>query len=348
MKGGRGYDIFPRTLVPRVLLGLAFVGGLAIAVSYLVLYFVTFDFFNPLDLFGNVEVTIENRTDRQLTIYVNGQSEAVVPAGQTTTITTPKIEWRFNKAKLQAIDFNGVIVFEDDFDTGDLKQVDYHIIIEPVAGESENGYPPCTGPETASCLEKQTELQSIARDSCEGSEKRVCIVPLGKVSPALVEHLVDYYADEYGLAITVLTPSAIPRYMVDPQRNQIDASMLGEYMGALFPDDYSDPNAILIGLTSVDLYDKSRAWRYAFGVRSTPANPKGVISTFRMNPETFGEPRDDDLLFSRARKLVSKYIGLLYYGLSPSDDPKSPLYDSILSTADLDKMHEPLPVPVNP
>ena len=348
MKGGREYDIFPRTCKSRALLATVFLGGLAIAASHVVFSFFAFDFFSPLDLFDEVEVTIENRTDRQLTMYVNGQSEAVVPAGQTTTITTPKIEWRFSKAKLQAIDFNGVIVFEDDFDTGDLERLDYRIVIEPAAGELENGYPPCTGPETASCLETQTELQSIARGSCDGSERRVCIVPLGKVSPALVEHLVDHYADEYGLRVTVLTPGAIPQDMVSPQRNQIDAPTLGEYMGTLFPDAYRDPNAVLIGLAPVDLYDEDSHFRYVFGVKRTPTEPKAVVSTFRMNPESFGESRDDDLLFSRARKLVSKYIGLLYYGLPPSDDPESPLYNSILSTANLDNMQEPLPVPGNP
>ena len=348
MKGGRGYDIFPRTWKSRVLLATGLLSGLAIAASYVVFYFVAPDFFSPLDLFDDVEVTIENRTDRQLTIYVNGQSEAVVPAGQTTTMTTAKIEWRFSKAKLQAIDFNGVIVFEDDFDTGDLERLDYRIVIEPVAGELGNRHPPCTGPETPSCLETQTELESIARDSCDGSERRVCIVPLGKVSPALVEHLLDHYADEYGLRVTVLAPGAIPQDMVSPQRNQIDAATLAEYMETLYPETYRDPNAILIGLTPVDLYDMSRAWRYAFGTRGTFAHPEAVVSTFRMNPETFGESRDDDLLFSRACKLVSKYIGLLYYGLPPSDDPESPLYDSILSLDDLDNMEEPLPVPGNP
>jgi hypothetical protein len=63
-----------------------------------------------------------------------------------------------------------------------------------------------------------------------------------------------------------------------------------------------------------------------------------------MNPETFWLPPDDDLMGSRARKLVSKYLGLLFYDLPLSDDPKSPLYDSILGLDDLDNMEGPLPV----
>ena len=64
----------------------------------------------------------------------------------------------------------------------------------------------------------------------------------------------------------------------------------------------------------------------------------------RMSPEFYGEPANDQLFFSRMRKLVSKYIGLLYYGLPPSEDPASPMFDSILGPADLDAMTEPLPV----
>lgn len=132
MPKGRGYDIFPRTWLPRVLLGLAFAAGLAIMAGWVAVIALSFIYF---DIFDEVEVTVENRTERLLTIYVSGQSEAVVPPGQTRSITTLKIQWRFGGALVQAVDDNGVIVFEDDLDLGDLEDVDYHIVIEaPVGG----------------------------------------------------------------------------------------------------------------------------------------------------------------------------------------------------------------------
>jgi predicted Zn-dependent protease len=204
---------------------------------------------------------------------------------------------------------------------------------------------PCTGAELTQCLEAQAELQSISRSYCDGDGKRVCIVPLGQVQPNVIQHSVDHYRDQYGLTITVLTPSAIPSDMVNPLREQVDASTLIEYMGSLFPDAYRDPDVVLIGLTPVDLYDEDSHFRYVFGVKGTATHPKAVVSTFRMNPVTYGEPPNDELLFSRTRKLVSKYIGLLFYCLSASPDPRSPLYESILGVADLDNMEEPLPVP---
>ena len=65
-----------------------------------------------------------------------------------------------------------------------------------------------------------------------------------------------------------------------------------------------------------------------------------------MNPEFYSEPADDELMQSRFRKLLTKYIGLLYYGLPTSSDPTSPMFDSILGPDDLDRMTEPLPVAV--
>ena len=115
-----------------------------------------------------------------------------------------------------------------------------------------------------------------------------------------------------------------------------------------FPDELADPNVVLIGLTPVDLYFEQKDWRYAFGVRGMPPYPQSVISTFRMNPETFGEDGDDGLLFIRARKMFSRHIGLLYYGLPESSDSESLLYSSILSLSDLDHLQEPLPVTPDP
>jgi predicted Zn-dependent protease len=203
---------------------------------------------------------------------------------------------------------------------------------------------PCTGAQLAACLEAQAELEPISRPSCEGSGRRVCLVPLGQVRPDLVQHLVEHYSDQYGLTVTVLTPGAVPSDIVDPLREQVDADALFERVGDLFPEAYRDPEVVLIGITPVDMYSKGSHYHYYFGFVGTFADPKAVISTFRMDPAAYGEPTNDALFFSRVRKLVSKYIGQLHYDLAPSPDPSSPLYDSIMGPSDLDNMREPLPV----
>src|SRR3972149_3545212 len=115
----------------------------------------------------------------------------------------------------------------------------------------------CSGSDLPRCLDEQTALRQLSSASCRGFEKRVCLAPLGEVSPELVEHLVDYYRDEYGISITVLTPNAIPDGMANPDRGQIDVQDLMDYMATLFPTASRDPSAILIGVTPVDMYDRT-------------------------------------------------------------------------------------------
>ena len=42
----------------------------------------------------------------------------------------------------------------------------------------------------------------------------------------------------------------------------------------------------------------------------------------------------------RLQKMVTKDIGILYFGLPQSDDPKSVLYKDVLGPMDLDRMSE--------
>lgn len=202
---------------------------------------------------------------------------------------------------------------------------------------------PCTADALAGCLAAQTAIGSTA--TCEGTGRRVCLAPLGMVSTGLVDHLVAYYRAEYGLDVTVLRPSAIPVSFEDANRQQVDAAGLIKYMETLFPEAYVDPDAVLIGLTPIDVYDATSTFRYVFGVKRTATNPKAVVSSSRMDPLFYGEPEDQALFFSRTRKMFSKYVGLLYYRLTPSPDPASPMYDSIGGPRDVDNMTEPLPVP---
>lgn len=51
----------------------------------------------------------------------------------------------------------------------------------------------------------------------------------------------------------------------------------------------------------------------------------------------------DDLrsaLRSRLRKMVAKNIGIMYFGMSASDNPRSVLFRNVLGVDDLDRMTE--------
>ncbi|MEO7667362.1 MAG: hypothetical protein ABIU97_10070 [Dehalococcoidia bacterium] len=197
---------------------------------------------------------------------------------------------------------------------------------------------PCAPSSYPECLEAQTELVDGSIPTCTGLQ--VCIAPLGQVSPELVRHLTEHFRQQYGLSLYILTPTAIPPDLINDRRQQVDAYDLVDLLDRQFVIPGLAPSAVVIGVTPVDIYISTSTWRYAFGLRSSVS----VISTTRMDPAAYGELPDDELLNSRVRKLLSKYIGFLYYNLDLSADPKSPMFDNILSPDDLDRMDEPLPV----
>ena len=65
-----------------------------------------------------------------------------------------------------------------------------------------------------------------------------------------------------------------------------------------------------------------------------------VVSYARMNPVIFGNLPDDELLQSRLRKMVTKNVGIMCYGLPLSPDPRSVMYGNIGGTDELDVMTE--------
>jgi predicted Zn-dependent protease len=186
---------------------------------------------------------------------------------------------------------------------------------------------------------------SSGDNSCEGTGKRVCLIPFGNFSGDLIGQLVDHYQDQYALQVQVLDEESIPLEVIDPERDQVGAVALIEHMETLFPKEYSDPDAIIIGLTPVDMYTEAQDWRFAFWTSNIRIN-KSVVSSARMNPESFGLEADDDLLYTRVRKVVTRIIGTLYFDLPESNDPRSVLYNNVLSLADLDRMGVDLPTDV--
>jgi hypothetical protein len=94
-------------------------------------------------------------------------------------------------------------------------------------------------------------------------------------------------------------------------------------------------------LTGNDLWSETRPdWRYSLG-RATSRRGRGgfaVVSSARMDPAAYGQIADGAVLARRIHALVGKYLAILSYGESVSNDPASPVYDAIRSPSDLDRM----------
>jgi hypothetical protein len=166
--------------------------------------------------------------------------------------------------------------------------------------------------------------------------RTVAFLPLGSFPVADLERLTTFYQARYGVAIEILPPIQIPAGLEDPNRTQLAAEDLINVIATGIPE-ASDPDRAVIGFVTDDIYIRGRPdWRWAFGLRDEAH--LGVVSTARMGAAA---PILGGILESaRLRKMATRYIGILYFGLPLSFDRDSVLYQDILGVPDLDAMGE--------
>lgn len=182
-----------------------------------------------------------------------------------------------------------------------------------------------------------TGAQGVRLPKVEG--KRIYFVPLGEFPASRIQGLIGHYHEKLSLDVQALPAVAIPPGAMDRERGQLVAEPLLAGLRRALPALTADPNAILIGFTSFDMYPRSMDWKFAFGWRSGTERV-AVVSTARLDLHYPGEPCDPALSGTRLRKVVTKDIGILYYGLSQNDDSASVLYGRLLGIEELDAVRE--------
>src|SRR5258705_5627368 len=186
----------------------------------------------------------------------------------------------------------------------------------------------------AGCTAKRAYVP-LSQQSLKGSGK-IYFVPLGDFSPATVQDLVNYYQKKYGMAIEVLPSLPLDPAAIDTDRKQSVAEAAVEVMKRANPNLVNDPAAILIGLTAEDMYIAQYDWRFTFSWRQE--KKYAVVSNARMIIAPRVVPVQK--LASRLRKMVTRNIGVLYFYLPQSDDPRSVLYKNVGGISELDLMGE--------
>lgn len=160
----------------------------------------------------------------------------------------------------------------------------------------------------------------------------VSFVPIGSFRSRDAAALASYLTRSLGLRAGVLPREPLPSTAFDRARRQYVAEKLIEVLHKP-----AGSPRVVIGLTVQDMYWAAKpSWRYTFAIRS----PQGfaVVSSARMDPVAAGLLPNPGLGTRRLRKMVLKIVGILAYGRSPSQDPRSALYDDILGPDDLDYM----------
>jgi predicted Zn-dependent protease len=175
---------------------------------------------------------------------------------------------------------------------------------------------------------------------CSGCKKpgKVYFVPIGDAPTAEINDLVNHYHEKFGIVAEVLPPIKPFENDYDRARQQYIAEGLVQTM--LRMSDYRmSPSDVLIGITADDIYPRSRDWQFCFGYRFGEQRA-AVVSTARMSLHYAGQPQAEANLRQRLRKVVTKDIGILYFGKPDSDNPRSVMYKNILGIQELDLVSE--------
>jgi hypothetical protein len=167
----------------------------------------------------------------------------------------------------------------------------------------------------------------------------VYFVPLGDFPVDMTVALANYYHATYDLRIPTL--DVVP--VGEEARSEIADALVIDLALALvtktYPQLAGDPNAILIALTSDYLHNRNVEDWGAVPFSWREDDQFAIVSTAEMTQLV---PRDrPDAAATRLRKVVTKTIGIMYYGLAVNDDPRSVLYeDGQTWLDDLDRMTE--------
>jgi|HubBroStandDraft_6_1064221.scaffolds.fasta_scaffold14012_3 YD repeat-containing protein len=165
--------------------------------------------------------------------------------------------------------------------------------------------------------------------------KRVYLVSIGLDQGESLEWAPAYYKSKLGIDLTVLPPVPLDPKLIDPERNQLNSDQCFDFLRRQYPEIARDPFALLIAVTSSDLYIPALGWPYAENSRRD--GRYAIISSARLHPPLLGL-WNPEWLNSRVQKLVTKNIGVLYFDLPMSEDYTSLLSGGVLSGFQVDEM----------
>jgi archaemetzincin len=165
------------------------------------------------------------------------------------------------------------------------------------------------------------------------------LLPIGDVPSDLIAAIASQLRTRFPMPLTILPVLASYRIAYDDRRQQAVADSAIAVIEGQDAALLRSPEARIIGITPDDMYTPTENWRFAFSLRGA-GDRVAVVSYARMRPEAFGNAPDGMLLRSRLRKMITKNLGIMCYGLPASQNSRSVLYGSIEGTDELDLMTE--------
>lgn len=170
------------------------------------------------------------------------------------------------------------------------------------------------------------------------NRKTVYLVPLDLLPEQSLNWAPAYYKAKFDADVHILPSLASTPSEWDEARHQLIAEKCIRLIARSHRDLATDPSAILIAVTSRDMFIGYFNWNYAENLRE--GSHLAIVSSARLQPNDFPGKWNKELLNSRLRKMITKNLAILYFGLPLSNDYTSLLSAGILSGREVDYMTE--------
>jgi YD repeat-containing protein len=166
----------------------------------------------------------------------------------------------------------------------------------------------------------------------------VYVVPIGDLQSVSLDDLPGYYRKVLGLDVFLLPPMPPAREAYDHQRHQYAAEPLIGSIRERLPEVARGADATVVAVLDDDLFANALSARYLLAFRGD--GHVAVVALKRLAPPAWRFWSRGRVLNARMRKMITKNIGIVAYGLPLSSDPTSVLYGGVDAPEDVDLMRE--------
>ncbi len=135
--------------------------------------------------------------------------------------------------------------------------------------------------------------------------QQIGVVPVGEVPALVLKVIAANITACYRCPAVVLPKRPVPESAFDDRRNQYDAGIIIQQLGAWnFPD-----CSKIVGVTSLDIFIPIFNYAYGYAVQGGDLS---MISLFRLNRNADGSLPPPSLFYERAAKVALHELGHLF------------------------------------